>query len=552
MPESVNTVSRSDAVNQPFITCHHYIGTLSTTSSQTHWHNEIEIIHCIAGEGFIHTSQCVSVEFNAPAIVIIPANLIHRTTFPPKCRINRIKFSPNTLTSGVSDPALTASMTQLLLNPQRSSIVLLESDQGFKEIRQLICHLAYLTDPNVAYCTELATHRYQQEQSAEHHPNSISSSDHNRESLSAAKNIAKSTTSLFGSAAAQVPAAANTPDESLDLAVRELMHHLHFTLHETLQACARMSPEQNMDPLFHSNHSNHLEFTANTTLNYSNAANTSSDNNATNSCTGSTYSDSAGGESGSRYIDNGPSLTSKAAFNEQDLIQFKTLGTILQIKATLLHLIGTLFEFSYLGAPRNLRRPRIGQVTETKVKLMLNYIHDNSHRPININELSEQLGVTNQYFCRFFKMLTNMRFIDYLNTMRVQQAAVEIAFTHTPIGDISYRSGFDKMTYFIKLFREHFRVSPSQFRRAFQDKNGDTIARIDPSNGLLLTTGQELTTQSDSVTADELLNNTQDEYSTSSAGLGLGSDSPEGQLKRSRDQNNTNKHLRCRSIAAAS
>ena len=162
-----------------------------------------------------------------------------------------------------------------------------------------------------------------------------------------------------------------------------------------------------------------------------------------------------------------------------------SLGLRLQIKASLLHLMGALFENCYLVRNESMKRPRSSRATDDKLKELLQHIHENYNNPITITDLAQKLEVTNQYFCRIFKQMTDMSFIDYINELRLQKAAVDIATTKDSIRDISSHHGFETIGYFFKLFREHYHTTPIKYRKSFTDDNGQPIAALDYENGLM-------------------------------------------------------------------
>ena len=95
------------------------------------------------------------------------------------------------------------------------------------------------------------------------------------------------------------------------------------------------------------------------------------------------------------------------------------------------------------------------------------------------------LQVTNQYFCRIFKQLTALSFIDYINEFRLQKAAIDIATTADSIRGIGMQHGFDTIGYFFKLFREHYHTTPVKFRKSFLGSDGLPLAQMDYNNGLV-------------------------------------------------------------------
>ncbi len=367
--------SSSDNALQ-FISCHHFIGSVSSSSSPAHWHEDIEIIHCISGEGFNHTCQGVSESFDAPAIVIVPSNLIHRTVYPPKCRVTRIKFNPNHLLLKERDNAFEQSISMLTKGTLRGSMIIKSQVSGFNYLNQIMMHLEGLINPDMV-------------------------------------------PSLFdnhGSGA--------TPESSVNKRPNAI-------------------------------NAGSIAIAYASTYNRGNDA---------------TYNH-ATGEMGVPFD----------IHKERSFMQ----GRALQIKAALLQLLGATYEYGlFLDAPKS-RRQRANCLTDIKLKQLLTYVHHNYTKQMSVSELSQKLNVTNQYFCRLFKQMTNMSFIDYINDLRLQRAAVDIATTDLSIREISSGHGFDTLGYFFKLFRERYNTTPVRYRKSCLEDANRHVGIFDRNNGLL-------------------------------------------------------------------
>ena len=61
---------------------------------------------------------------------------------------------------------------------------------------------------------------------------------------------------------------------------------------------------------------------------------------------------------------------------------------------------------------------------------------------LNIESISEELGVSASYLSRKFKEVTGQTFLDFLNKYRVQQAIVMLNAQKYRISEISEATGF--------------------------------------------------------------------------------------------------------------
>lgn len=123
------------------------------------------------------------------------------------------------------------------------------------------------------------------------------------------------------------------------------------------------------------------------------------------------------------------------------------------------------------------------QSKQDKLKELLNYIDSHYAGPMSIKDASSRLGITDQYFCRFFKRITGMSFTAYLNDLRLRRAAKEIELTNRSISDIAYEHGFENAGYFFKSFKLKYGVTPLKYRKRFHsDSEAKSAAKDSQKN----------------------------------------------------------------------
>ena len=60
---------------------------------------------------------------------------------------------------------------------------------------------------------------------------------------------------------------------------------------------------------------------------------------------------------------------------------------------------------------------------------------------------------------------------DFLDDWRIRHAALLVATTNDPVGLIVEQSGFSSRSHFNTLFREKFKMTPSEYRNIAKEKN---------------------------------------------------------------------------------
>lgn len=119
--------------------------------------------------------------------------------------------------------------------------------------------------------------------------------------------------------------------------------------------------------------------------------------------------------------------------------------------------------YHYPKAPDILKKNRklLKQLKKTFALIDSSY-----NQPLTLADLADAAGLTPNYFCRFFKKITQQAPIDYLNSYRIETACIKLLHTNESITDISLSCGFNDLSYFIKTFRRYKGVSPLKYQKA--------------------------------------------------------------------------------------
>jgi len=100
-----------------------------------------------------------------------------------------------------------------------------------------------------------------------------------------------------------------------------------------------------------------------------------------------------------------------------------------------------------------------------RAKEMLSYIHLYYPHPITIDDITKNIGISRSECFRCFKRFTNKNPVEYINEYRLAQAARLLWRTDDSITEVCVACGFASPSYFGKLFKEKYGVSPLKYRR---------------------------------------------------------------------------------------
>ncbi|MFN4856262.1 MAG: helix-turn-helix transcriptional regulator [Pseudanabaena sp.] len=99
-----------------------------------------------------------------------------------------------------------------------------------------------------------------------------------------------------------------------------------------------------------------------------------------------------------------------------------------------------------------------------KLKQALEYMNVHLRENISLAMISDELGISQYYFCRLFKQSTGMTPHAYLMQQRVERSKQLLRLKEYSIIDIAIDCGFANPSHFAKWFRRYTGISPKQFR----------------------------------------------------------------------------------------
>lgn len=93
-------------------------------------------------------------------------------------------------------------------------------------------------------------------------------------------------------------------------------------------------------------------------------------------------------------------------------------------------------------------------------------IEKNIARDFSLEEISAETGLTQAKLQEGFKLLYNKTVTEYIRHARLELARDYIATTEMNISEVVYSIGFTSRSYFSKIFKEKYGLSPSEFKNS--------------------------------------------------------------------------------------
>ena len=105
-----------------------------------------------------------------------------------------------------------------------------------------------------------------------------------------------------------------------------------------------------------------------------------------------------------------------------------------------------------------------------KATSIINYIHDNFALTLSNKTIAEHFHYHPVYISNIIKQHTGHPIPRYIKIIRTTKAADMLITTDTPLSRICSECGFYDESHFVRCFKNHFSMTPAQYRMNFKDK----------------------------------------------------------------------------------
>jgi AraC-like DNA-binding protein len=95
------------------------------------------------------------------------------------------------------------------------------------------------------------------------------------------------------------------------------------------------------------------------------------------------------------------------------------------------------------------------------------YMNSHFSDKITIEDLAEQVNLSEGHFSKIFKSVTGETPIDFLNLLRLRKACTMLRNNEGNITDIALECGFRSSSYFSTCFLEKYKMTPSSYRQQY-------------------------------------------------------------------------------------
>lgn len=98
------------------------------------------------------------------------------------------------------------------------------------------------------------------------------------------------------------------------------------------------------------------------------------------------------------------------------------------------------------------------------VRAVDKYVEQHLNAKIEMNEVSQLVGMSYGYFSKYFKQKTGVSFVDFVNRKRVAKAERLLAVSNLSVTEIAVAVGIENMAHFYELFKRYLGSTPKQYK----------------------------------------------------------------------------------------
>lgn len=100
------------------------------------------------------------------------------------------------------------------------------------------------------------------------------------------------------------------------------------------------------------------------------------------------------------------------------------------------------------------------------IEAIKDYVKENYDKDIKIKHIGLQFGFNSVYIGQLFQKQEGLKYNDYLMTVRMEKGIELLKYTDFKIKEIAVMVGYKNPDYFVLKFKEIYKVSPIEYRKA--------------------------------------------------------------------------------------
>jgi AraC family transcriptional regulator len=103
----------------------------------------------------------------------------------------------------------------------------------------------------------------------------------------------------------------------------------------------------------------------------------------------------------------------------------------------------------------------------SRINRVTDYINHNLNKKLELESLARMANFSSYHFHRIFSTIVGESLNRYIKRRRLESASNQLVFNpKKTITEIAYNCGFNSSAFFTRVFREHFKMNPSEWKKS--------------------------------------------------------------------------------------
>lgn len=125
-------------------------------------------------------------------------------------------------------------------------------------------------------------------------------------------------------------------------------------------------------------------------------------------------------------------------------------------------------------------RFRVRNDQQLALQPAINYVETHFAKKINAGKIANLCGMSPGRFSRAFKTAHSITFQEFLMRLRTHEAARLLNNPNAGVTDVAYAVGFNDISYFGRMFKRYYKLTPSDYRRHIVDRRSAQESHTEP------------------------------------------------------------------------
>ncbi|HKA44769.1 MAG TPA: helix-turn-helix domain-containing protein [Burkholderiales bacterium] len=126
-----------------------------------------------------------------------------------------------------------------------------------------------------------------------------------------------------------------------------------------------------------------------------------------------------------------------------------------------------LIDWHHIGQQPFARLARSRQVEDAAIAGCQTWVAEHYPEPAPVAAMVRLSGLPERSFKRRFRQATGMSPLEYVHTVRLEEAKQILETSDVPVDAVASQVGYEDAGFFSRLFRRHVNLTPAQYRKRF-------------------------------------------------------------------------------------